>query len=80
MDFEDFLTNIYTPLKSIELLTETVYLKYNEDWDFIANEESKKHVQELLSLNFSIQQVTQYLLKLRKECINEMNYRYQNKT
>ena len=34
MEFEDFLTEIYTPLKSIELLSDIIYKKFNEDWDF----------------------------------------------
>lgn len=73
MDYESFLSYIYTPLKSLELLSNTIYNKYNEEWEFIENEKSRKHVQELLSLNFSIKQVTKYLLKLREESIKSFN-------
>lgn len=72
MDYETFLSYIYTPLKSIELLSDTIYYKYNEEWDFIENEESRKHVQELLSLNFSIKQVVKYLLNLRKNSVESL--------
>lgn len=34
MDYEDFLTEIYAPLKSIELLSDIIYEKSNNDWDF----------------------------------------------
>lgn len=73
MDYESFLSYIYTPLKSLELLSNTIYNKYNDEWEFIENEKSRKHVQELLSLNFSIKQVTKYLLKLREEGIKSFN-------
>ena len=72
MDYESFLSYIYTPLKSIELLSDTIYNKYNEEWDFIENEKSRTHVQELLSLNFSIKQVTKYLLQLRDDSIQSL--------
>lgn len=72
MDYETFLSYIYTPLKSIELLSNTIYNKYNEEWDFIENEDSRKQVQELLSLTFSIKQVTRYLLKLRKKSVESL--------
>ena len=52
MDYESFLSYIHTPLKSIELISDIIYNKYNEEWEFIKNENSKEHAQELLSLNF----------------------------
>lgn len=72
MDYETFLSYIYTPLKSIELLSQTIYNKHNEEWDFAKNEESRKQVQELLSLTFSIKQVARYLLKLRKKSVESL--------
>ena len=54
MEYEDLLTELYTPLKNIHLISDIIYTRYNEEWDFIKNENSKKHVEELLALNFSI--------------------------
>lgn len=76
MDYETFLSYIYTPLKSIELLSQTIYNKHNEEWDFAKNEESIKQVQELLSLTFSIKQVARYLLKLRKKSVEFLYTEY----
>ena len=74
MDYESFLSYIHTPLKSIELLSNTIYYKYNEEWDFIKNEESRKHIQELLSLTFSIKLAARYLLNLKEESVNSLDF------
>jgi len=72
MDFEDFLSEIYYPLKSIELLNSEIYLKYNEAWDFSAPKTFRQSSDELLAINFAIKRCIKYLLHLRKQCVDNL--------
>lgn len=72
MDFEDFLSEIYYPIKSIELLNSEIYLKYNEEWDFKDPIMFRQYSDELLSLNFAIEQCIKHLLYLRKQRLDEL--------
>ena len=65
MDYEDFLSMIYIPLKSIEVLTDIIYTKCNEDWDMFTGENSRLSANELLAINFAIELCTKHLLNLR---------------
>ena len=41
MDYEDFVVTIYTPIKTIELISDIIYTKCNEDWEFY-NEKARR--------------------------------------
>lgn len=69
-DFEYFLSQIYTPLKSIELLSNTIYKNYNEEWDFLPA--NREQAQELLSLTFAIKTCARYLLSERQNVVNQL--------
>lgn len=34
MDYEDFLTDLYTPLTAIRVVSGLIFEKVNNDWDF----------------------------------------------
>jgi len=75
MDYEDFLIEIYSPLKAIESLTEVIYTKANEDWELFSGKASRNDIDEMFALNFSIKTVVDYLLNLRlKEIENIDNH------
>ena len=65
MEHEDYLSRIYTPLKSIELLSDIIYTKYNEDWCMFS-EHYRKDSEELLALNYMINICAKHLLKQRQ--------------
>lgn len=69
-DFEDYLAEIYTPLKSIDVIVETIERKINEDWNFL--ETNRKSAEELLSFIYSLKLVTKELLINRKEQVNNL--------
>ena len=68
MEYEDFLTEIYTPLKSIEVLSEIIYKKFNEDWDF----KTRESADELIALNFLTELCAKHLLKNRRKVLDEI--------
>lgn len=72
MDYEDFLAYTYTPLKSIESLTNIIYEKSNNEWDLFAGNTDRKSAEELLALNFAIKLAAKYLLSLRKNEIENL--------
>ncbi len=74
MDYEDFLVEIYTPLKSIEILSEIIYDKANNDWDFLAGNTKREHFDELIALNNLIGLSAKELLKKRKIQIKNIVY------
>lgn len=69
-DFEDYLAEIYTPLKSIDVIVETIERKVNEDWNFL--ETNRKSAEELLSFIYSLKLVTKELLINRKEQVKDL--------
>lgn len=69
-DFEDYLTEIYTPLKSIEVIVETIEKEVNEDWNFL--ETNREGAEELLSFIYSLKLITKELLTNRKKQINNL--------
>jgi len=71
MDFEDFLSAIYTPLIGIDTVTDTIRQKCNEDWSFLKNNHFRKEVEELLSLVFAIRLYSKYILEKRENYIKE---------
>jgi len=66
MDYEDFLSMIYLPLKSIEVLTDTIYTKCNEDWSMYTGKTARVEVDEMLAINFAIELCAKHLLNLRE--------------
>lgn len=52
VDYENFISSIYTPLKSISSMADVIYYKCNNDWAFF--EASYLDCEELLSFVFSI--------------------------
>ena len=72
MDFEDYLALTYTPLKSIEILSNIIYDKCNDDWDFFSGETSRENAEELLAMNFAIRLCTKHLLNFRQECLDNL--------
>ena len=69
MDYEDFLINIYTPLRAIEIITDIIYTKCNEDWEIFDNKLKRKDSEELLALNFAINICAKYLLNKRAKTL-----------
>lgn len=69
-DFEDYLTEIYIPLKSIEVNLETIEKKINEDWGFL--EANRAGSEELLAFLYSLKLVTSELLSSRKNQVNNL--------
>ena len=75
MDFEDFLSEIYTPIKTIELITDIIYTKCNEDWEFFSEVQNRTQVEELLCLNFAIDLCAKKLLKQRYTEVNNLTFK-----
>jgi len=73
MDYEDYLAEIYRPLKAIEVLSDIIYIKSNEDWN-IFSQMTRENGEELLALNFAINICTKHLLNKRLEEINNIKY------
>lgn len=65
MDYEDFLIECYRPLHTIEILTDIMETKTNEEWDFIGGTPSRESGEELLCLNFAIKLCAKYLVDKR---------------
>ena len=74
MDYEDFLVEIYTPLKSIEILSEIIYDKANNDWDFLSENTKRENFDEMIALNYLIGLSAKELLKNRKIQIENIVY------
>ena len=74
MDYKDFLVEIYTPLKSIELLSSIIYEKANNDWDFLTNKTNRNDFDELIAINYLIGLSARDLLKNRKTRIDSIIY------
>ena len=70
MDFENVFTEMYTPLKLVELISDIIYKKCNEDWDILSGN-TRSDAEELLALNFAIKICANHLLKIRQSAIDE---------
>lgn len=71
MDFEDYLTVTYTPIKAIEVLSDVIYVKSNEDWN-VFSQMTRAQGEELLALNYTIKLCVKRLLELRKTEIDRI--------
>lgn len=67
MDYEDYLALTYTPLKAIEVLTDTIYEKCNDEWYMFSGENNRQNVENLLANNFAIKLCTKHLFDMRQE-------------
>ena len=74
MDYEDFLTEVYIPIKSIELLSNIIYEKANNDWDFLRKDTQRENFDELIALNYLVGLSAKELLKLRQTQIDNIVY------
>ena len=74
MDYEDYLACSFTPIKAIEILSNIIYTKCNEDWNLLSDKITREHFQELLALNYSIKLCAKHLLNKRLEEINNIKY------
>ena len=74
MDYEDFLTEVYIPIKSIELLSNIIYDKANNDWDFLREDTQRENFDELIALNYLVGLSAKELLKLRQTQIDNIVY------
>ena len=73
MEYEDYLTECYRPIKAIEVLSDIIYTKSNEDWN-IFSQMTREQGEELLSINFAINICAKHLLRKRLEEVNNINY------
>ena len=64
MDYEEFLAEIYTPLKSIEAITQVIYIKCNEDWS-VFSKLGREHGEEIMAFNHAISACAEKLINLR---------------
>ena len=72
MDFEDYLSLIYTPTRAIETLSDIIYAKCNEDWGFFSI--NAECAEELLELTYAIKLCAKELLIRRQQELNKINY------
>ena len=71
MDYEDYLAESYRPIKAIEVLSDIIYTKSNEDWN-IFSQMTRKQGEELLALNYAIKLCAKHLLNKRQEEVNSI--------
>lgn len=74
MDYEDFLIEIYSPLKAIECITDVIYMKANEDWELFSGKSSRADIDEMFALNCAIKIIIEHLLKFRLQEIENISY------
>ena len=67
-DLEYFLNDIYTPLKTIENITDIIQWRADNEWDFL-QPETREQGEELLCFNYAINQIVKHLLRMRQDCI-----------
>ena len=65
MDYEDFVACSYTPMKAIEILSDIIYFKCNEDWNIFSEKMTREKGDELLALNYAIKLCAKNLLDKR---------------
>ena len=71
MDYEDYLAESYAPIKAIEVLSDIIYDKSNNDWN-IFSEMTREHGNELLAINYAIKLCAKQLLHQRQAEINKL--------
>ena len=74
MDYEDFLVELYTPLKAIKFLSDVIYDKANNDWEFNSQNANRENFDELIATNFLIGLTAKYLIDFRKKQIENIKY------
>ena len=74
MDYEDYLAESYIPMKAIEVLSDIIYLKCNEDWSIFSEKMTRAKGEELLALNFVIKLCADYLLNQRSKELNAKTF------
>ncbi len=67
MDYDNFLAESYTPMKAIEVLSDIIYYKCNEDWNIFSEKMTREKGEELLALNYSIKLCAKHLLYVRHQ-------------
>ncbi len=72
MDCESYLSEMYSTIKAIELLSDIIYTKSNEDWN-LYRKIDRKDADELLALNSAIALCAKELLQTRKLAVNQIN-------
>lgn len=72
MDCESYLSEMYSTMKAIELLSDIIYTKSNEDWNLYCKMD-RKDADELLALNSAISICIKELLQKRKLAVNKIN-------
>lgn len=65
VDYENFISSVYTPLKSISSVADVIYCKCNNHWAFF--DASYSDCEELLSFVFSIMHLRNNALDLFQE-------------
>ena len=72
MDFEDFVACSYTPIKAIEVLSDIIYYKSNDDWN-LYSQMTRQDGDELLAVNYAIKLCAKNLLHTRNKVLTEHN-------
>lgn len=67
MDHEDYLALTYTPLKAIEILSDIIEEKCNEEWYMFSGDNNRQNAEKLVAVNFAIQLCTKHLCNMQKE-------------
>ncbi len=70
MDYESFLSEIYTPLIAIEILSDIIYQKCNDNWNIFSNNVTKESAYELLALNYAVNICAKSLLSMRDNIVS----------
>lgn len=65
-DYEEYIADCYTPMKAVEVLSDVIYEKANNDWN-IFSQMTRKHGEELLALNYAIKLCAKHLLTVRQK-------------
>lgn len=68
--FENYLSELYTPLSTIKLISNLIFEKANSDWDFF--ETNREQCEEMLSLVFAIKTISKNLLDSRQTEIDSI--------
>ena len=73
MDYEDYLACSFTPMKAIEILSDIIYSKSNEDWNLLSEKMTREQFHELLALNYSIKLCAKHLLYHRQKEVENIS-------
>lgn len=72
MDYEEFLTDLYTPLMSIRVVSEIICEKINNDWDFL--ETNREQCEEMIAFVFAIKIMINKLFEKRNYEIDLLEF------